>query len=133
MRANGEIESKVFAILEMLNKAFLNRDVDNALDLFASDPDVFFVASEPGETALGKTELKALFQKLFSRPEAYSWKWRRRVVSSSGAVAWVVAETLIQVHKGADIQEYPYRLTAVFEKRGVNWLCLHFHGSEPVE
>ena len=132
MKADEETKASVLARLETLNRAFISQDGEQVLKLFATDPDVTFLASEAGETAVGQNELKLLLNGLFSRPEAYSWKWLEVSVSASGTVAWVSADTVIQVHKGTDMKEYPYRLTTVFEKRGTEWLLMHFHGSEPV-
>ncbi len=132
MKADEEIESSILARLESLNRAFISQDGEQVLNLFATDPDVTFLASEAGETAVGPNDLKLLLNELFSRPEAYSWKWLEVSVSGSETVAWAAADTVIQVHKGTSIREYPYRLTTVFEKRGSEWLLMHFHGSEPV-
>src|SRR5438552_7683928 len=99
MKADGETESSILARLETLNRAFIGQDEQQALELFATDPDVTFLASEAGEKAVGHNELKVLLKELFSRAEAYSWKWFEVSVSASGTVAWAAADTVIQVHK----------------------------------
>ncbi|SRR5258706_506640 len=133
MRANMVMESEVRASLNKLNQGFASRNVEMVLGLFAPDPDVVFIASEADEVASGPTQLKALVEELLSRPEVYSWDWQHILVSAAGSVAWIVApSSLINVRSSDGQREsFPYRLTGILERRGEDWMWVHFHGSEP--
>ncbi len=52
-------------------------------------------------------------------------------VSASGPVAWIAAEGMGQGRAGGQAFEFPFRLTAVFEQRGDQWLLVQSHFSLP--
>jgi uncharacterized protein (TIGR02246 family) len=118
-------------LLERLNQGFARQDVQHILDLFASDPEIVYLGSEAGETAIGPRQLRTLLEALFARPETYQWRWGQLHVSVIGQLAWLSTEATLQV-QGRERLELPYRITLVLQRRGDNWLVVHYHGSEPV-
>ncbi len=118
-------------LLERLNQGFAQHDVQHILDLFAPDPEIVYLGSEAGESAIGPTQLRTLLEALFARPETYQWRWGELHVRVIGQFAWLTTEAILQV-QGRERLELPYRITLVLQRHGDRWLVIHYHGSEPV-
>ena len=129
--AGGSGPGPIRDLLERLNQGFARQDVQQVLDLFAPGPEIVYLGSEAGETAVGPTQLRTLLQALFARPETYQWRWGQLHVSVMGQFAWLTTEATLQV-EGQERLELPYRITLVLQRRGDGWLVVHYHGSEPV-
>jgi uncharacterized protein (TIGR02246 family) len=131
MRADVPTEAEVMAVLEKFSDACARRDTEGALGLFAQDDDILLVGSEAGKRSRGPEEIRAFFERLFSREKTYSWSWEWRSVSVAGPVAWVMVEGVEHVKGGGEEANLPYRMSAVFERRGEGWALRMIHGSEP--
>ena len=132
MKADAKTEKAILGLLKGFSDNFSMKDIDGVLSLFAEEVDVVMLGSEDWEMGVGSKNLRPVFQRLFSRKESFSWDWTWHTVSSSGSVAWVVATGDIHTRTGKTEALAPYRLSAVFEKRGDKWLWMQFHGSQPV-
>jgi len=119
------------ALLQKFSDACARRDTEGALELFAQDDDMLLVGSEAGKRSRGPEEIRAFFERLFSREKTYSWSWEWRSVSVAGSVAWVMAEGVERVRGGGEEAKLPYRMSAVFERRAEGWALRLVHGSEP--
>jgi hypothetical protein len=75
MRADAPTEAEVMALLEKFSNACALRDTEDALRLFAQDDDILLVGSEVGKRSRGPEEIRAFFERLFSREKTYSWSW----------------------------------------------------------
>jgi ketosteroid isomerase-like protein len=128
---DGSAPGPIRDLLERLNQGFARQDVQQVLDLFAPGPEIVYLGSEAGETAVGPPQLRTLLQALFARPETYQWRWGQLHVSVMGQFAWLTTEATLQV-EGQERLELPYRITLVLQRRGDGWLVVHYHGSEPV-
>jgi len=131
MKADARTEAAVMAVLAEFNDAVATGNLNKALELFTSDPDVFLLASEEGEKATGREELESFFKRVFSRDVAYSWTWKEWIVSAKGSVAWVALDARVHMSSEQGVKSAPYRITAVLERRGEKWLLAQYHGSEP--
>ena len=131
MKADAQTEAAVLAVLDAFNTAVATGARDAVLDLFTPDPDVFLLASEAGERAIGRAELERFFSRAFARPVAFSWTWDAGIVSAAGPVAWVALDATVHMTSERGTQRAPYRITAVLERRGDRWLLAQYHGSEP--
>ena len=131
MKADARTEAAVMAVLDKFSDACARRDLEDVLGLFAPDTDIVVVASEADQRWNGVQEVKAFFERLFSRPLAYSFSWDWYWVWSVGPVAWVMTEGAEHL-KGEDQQaSFPYRRSAVLERRREKWRLVLLHGSEP--
>src|SRR5918998_507937 len=92
MRADARTEAEVMALLERFSDACARRDTEGALSLFAQDADTLVVGSEADKRSRGPEEIRAFFERLFSREKTYSWSWEWRSVSVARPVVWVMAE-----------------------------------------
>jgi uncharacterized protein (TIGR02246 family) len=133
MKADLQTEAAVMAVLDDFNDAVATRNFNKVLGLFTSDQDVFLLASEAGERAIGREELESFFRRAFSRSAAYSWTWREWIVSASGPVAWVALDATVHMSDEQGVRSAPYRITVVLERRGGKWLLVQYHGSEPAQ
>ncbi len=131
MRADARTEQEILAVFDRFNEVVPARDLPATMALFAQEADVLLLASEAGEVATGRGDLLRFFTRIYSRPVRYSWEWKRRTISSAGAIAWVFAEGEILVRGVEGVKRGPYRLTGVLEKRDGRWLLVQVHGSEP--
>ncbi|MGI0080827.1 MAG: nuclear transport factor 2 family protein [Nitrososphaerales archaeon] len=131
MRASLKIKAEVNSMLKQFSNAASQRDAEGMLALFAPDPDIVMLGSE-GESAMNRGEFARFLKRVFSRPMTYSWKWKRKVISTRGQVAWVTAQGFVITRRNGRSSSRQYRLTAVFERRKGKWFWMHYHGSEPV-
>lgn len=132
MKADAKTEKAILSLLKGFSDCFWTKDIDGVLSFFAQEADVVMLGSEDWEMGVGYKNLRALFTRLLSRDETYRWEWKWHSVSTSGSVAWVLATGDCRTSTGKTETPSPYRLSAVFEKRGDKWLWMQFHGSEPM-
>jgi ketosteroid isomerase-like protein len=109
------------AVLDNFSDACARRDLEDVFRLFASDADIVVVASEAGQRWSGTREVKAFFERLFSRPVAYSFSWDWYRVWSAGSVAWVMTEGAEHLKGEHQQASFPYRISAVLERRREEW------------
>ena len=128
MRADSATEREVFAALDDFFENLANRRLEETLAAFAPDADVALYGSEVSEVVIGPDALRDFFRRLYERLGGPRFVFRERRLSSSGSVAWFVADA--EVALGPNVAS-PYRLSGVLEKRGGRWLWLLFNGSEP--
>ena len=133
MKADDRTEREVLGVLRAFNDHLAARDLVGVLSLFVSDPDVILVGSEAGEFAVGLSELRAFFQRIFARQGTFRFEWRTSRVSVEGDVAWFFAVTLAHYDEPGNPATVPYRTTGVLARRGDRWRLAHYHGSEPVD
>ena len=133
MQADSETEGLVRGALDAFNEMLAQRDLEGILGLFVSDADVSLAGSEAGEIAIGRSELRSFFERIFRRAGTFNFDWRSCQVSAQGDVAWFFADATASYTEGENITAMPYRTTGILERRGNRWLFAHYHGSEPVQ
>jgi uncharacterized protein (TIGR02246 family) len=123
-------ETELIEVLERFCSGFADRDADAVISLFAPDPGVVVVTSE--ESLLrGPAELTRFLDRYVDGPTTYSWEWDRYDVSTVGSVAWLLAEGTETAATEGRLEQYPYRMTMVCERREGRWLLMQVHGSSP--
>ena len=74
----------------------------------------------------------ALFEELFSRPEAYSWRISSAWARQRGPAAYLRVEVIGAVQTDAgDRLEFPYLLSGLLEAEDGTWRWRMCRGSEP--
>jgi len=132
MLADAATEDAVFALLARFTKAVHARDAKAVQALFAEDADVCLFGSEGGEKAQGRQAIGQLFHWMTQQYVELRWEWTWRQLSAAGDVAWLAAEAIIHATTKEERARVPYRLSAVFERRGERWWWMLYHGSEAV-
>lgn len=131
MKAHPEIVNSVMNMLKLYAQAYLEKDVEGLMVLFASDPDLVVIGSGRDEWAKGPEELKNGFKRDLSQAENIRVDFEDVSVSSSGDVAWTSAHmTMAATVDGKDMTLFG-RLSVVLEKRENKWFFTHLHYSIP--
>jgi ketosteroid isomerase-like protein len=94
-------------------------------------PGFRLVGSEHGEIAEDRPRLERLFAMLFARPVAYGFDFTTFAVGRQGDIAWLFADGHILAQGATETARHPYRLTAVFQRRGEDWQWRLYCGAEP--
>ena len=129
----ADAERQVLAAFAALYDA-VTRDRDGVAGatLFADEPDITMWGSEEAEQAVGPAAVRELLDRVAASEASITFRWARRDVHVEGDVAWVNAAGRLAVERaGAPRVEGPYRVTAVFVRRGERWLWHTHSGSEP--
>lgn len=121
----------ILTTLDRINDGFGTRNFELLSSAFSKSADTIFVGSESGKAAEGGDAVNSLLRRVCAASHAYSWSWDQYAVTIHGDVARVFAEGTEHV-RGSHVADNPYRLTAVFEKQDGEWLCVHYHGAEPI-
>jgi uncharacterized protein (TIGR02246 family) len=127
---DAQTDAELIAVLERFCSAFSDRDAEAVMSLFDPDPDLVVVTSE-ASLLRGPAELKRFLDRYVEGATTYSWKWDRHEVSKAGSVAWLLAEGTETAVTGGRLQQHPYRMTMVLERRGDRWVLMQVHGSSP--
>ena len=131
MKAEPKTEAEVMNVVNQSMEAFVKRDVDALMRLYAPDPDVVVVGTGGDEKRVGSSEIKALFERDVAQFEDASFNFSWYSVSAASSVAWVAADLSLNLKaSGRDIS-LKVRLTNVLEQRGKRWLIVQLHGSLP--
>ena len=116
--------------LERLNDRLAAHDFA-FLDEF--DPSALLIASEEGEIASTRAEMRSLLTSVYELPVRVGWEWEEVIANASGDVAWVYAEGRLVMTGDAAVQHKRYRMSGVLQRVNERWLWRLFHGSEPVQ
>lgn len=130
METISETTEALVGWLDNFSQAVGGRDLEETIQLFS---DAAEVSVWPSETDLvaGPDAVKTFFKSLYEQAFTISWRWKPQVISTIGDGAWLATDGEEIYRLGGNEQRYPYRVTAVFERKSDRWLCVHFHGSEP--
>ncbi len=130
MKADGATRQALTKWLDDFSRLVANRDLQGTLRLFSSTAELSVWASET-DLISGRAKVERFFRSLYEQPFTIAWTWEPQIISTIGDAAWVATDGEEIYTLRGDEQRYPYRVTAVFEKHADQWLCVHFHGSEP--
>jgi ketosteroid isomerase-like protein len=131
MKADAQTTAAVLAVLDELNEAYRQRNMERFLALFAPDPDMVFIGTGADEKRVGLAELKAQAERDWSQTESLLWEWGWSSVSAAGSVAWVSVDAVAHARVAGQEIALPIRVTAVLEHRGAPWLFVQAHASLP--
>jgi len=129
MLANAETKWAVLAQFKALIDHIANGRLNETMACFGDDADVAMFGSEASDTAIGRDAIRTHFADIFARPYRILFDLEPGKISAHGAVAWLTAEGTFRLSTGDE--RHPYRLTAIFQRRGASWVLHTFSGSEP--
>jgi hypothetical protein len=132
MRADGGTESAVLAVLNKFVECYTKRDIGGITSLFVKDADLLFYGSGSDEKRIGIDEIGAQMKRDWAQSEAVSLRITWSSVSMAGSVAWVGADGVVHAELKEHEVIFPFRITAVLEKRKEGWLFVQWHGSIPL-
>jgi ketosteroid isomerase-like protein len=130
VKADAATGRELTEVLERFCSGFARRDTEAVMSLFAPDPDVMVVTSE--EWLLrGPVELGRFLDRYVEGPTTYSWEWHHFDLATAGSVGWLLAEGTETAAVEERLEQHPYRMTMVCERRDGRWLLMQVHGSSP--
>jgi hypothetical protein len=123
---------QIVQLLEEFSRQVAVRDLDGSIELFDLTAEVVIVGSEEGYGAKGSDDVRAFFERLYSRDVTFSWDWSEIKGGQSDAVSWGFAEGHEIVKRQEDSKHVPYRMSIVAREIDKRWRIVLLHGSEPV-
>jgi len=127
MHADQQTEAAAIAVLTRFSDAYVRRDLNALLSLFAPDADAVLIGTGPDERRVGRAEIQAQAERDWAQSEAGNFHWTWHSVSAAGSVAWLAAEGTAQARVGGQEMSLPIRLTSVLEKRGNELASVRTH------
>ena len=131
MKPDAKTEAEVMSVMNQSMEAFVKRNLDALLALYAHDPDLVVIGTGADEKRVGLAETKALFERDFTQFEDASFKFGWHSVATAGSVAWVAVDLVLSLKASGQETSLQVRLTNVLEKRAERWLIVQEHGSLP--
>jgi len=131
MKADAKTEAEVMNVMSQSMEAFVRRDLDALLSLYARDPDLVVIGTGKDEKRVGFDEVKSLFERDLTQFNDASFRFGWHSVSAAGPVAWVAADLVLDLETGGQEVSLQVRLTNVLEKRAGRWVIVQEHGSVP--
>ena len=132
MKADRGTEAAIKALFDEYIDAYLNRDIERIMALFAPDPDVIAIGTGDNEHLIGKEAIRSGFERDFDQSEALNIEMPWIFISASGPVAWVSSDCVIDLKTRDSVMHINGRSTSVMVKRGNKWLIIQSHFSLPV-
>jgi len=126
--ADPEIRTR----LERLFASWADIDATKAAPFYAKDSDLVFI--DVGTEFHGWSDVVAQAPKLFADYRSLKLTLGDDVrTGGSGDTKWATASIRAELtKKNGDVERMGIRYTAIFEKRGKDWLIVHEHLSVPV-
>ena len=131
MKANGKTEVAVMNALNKFMESYQKRDIEGVMSAFSPDDDQVMFGTGADEKRIGRDQIKAQFERDWAQTETLNFNFTWLPISAAGPVAWVAAEGLGQGKAGGQEFAFPFRMTAVLEQRGNEWLMVQSHLSLP--
>ena len=131
MKADQQTEAAAMAVLNRFSEAYVRRDVNELLSLFAPDADVVLLGTGTDERRVGQAEIQTQAERDWAQSQGANFHWTWHSVSAAGSIAWLAAEGIFETKVGGHDTKLPIRLTSVLEKRGDKWLFVQSHASVP--
>lgn len=124
-------EQLVADALERLTRAFVARDVEEAVACFSPDGAVY--GDDLGEHAHGAEELRLFFAELFEEAFTITWRagetWSRR----RGDVLWFVCDTqAVLDYPDGLVELVRFQLSGILSQQAGRWCFELFNGTQPV-
>lgn len=126
------VESAIRNVLDRFAQAYAAKDRDGLLRLFASGEDIQLVGTGADEIRLSHDEVRQQVERDFSQSDQLSVSYQEFRVSTVGDVAWALVRCTVTASAGGQNVVIDGRLTAVFERRGDEWLFRQVHFSVPM-
>jgi ketosteroid isomerase-like protein len=122
------------ALLDRYIRAFQERDLVQASEVYAHDSDLIVYGSSPSDRRLGWRRTEEYLRKYFASVDRIEIALRERSIQfhKSGEVAWF-AQVLIwkETESGKTYTMDGLRITGVLEKRDRGWVIVQLHASGP--
>jgi ketosteroid isomerase-like protein len=126
-----DVQSSIRDVLERLRHAYEAKDLEGVLTLVAAGDHPQLVGTAADEVALDREAIRRLYERDFSQSDRLALSYENPTINSAGDVAWALVPCVITGSTGGQDVVINARLTAVFERSGVDWLVRQLHVSVP--
>jgi uncharacterized protein (TIGR02246 family) len=127
LTAEARAEKEIRDLLNRYARAYERKDVVTIMAMIAPTPDAIFVYPGPEGLHVGRSQIKAVYERDFSRFLSATIDYTSISVGSRGDVAWFTSEWVATADMGGRKLTIPARWTAVLEKRDGKWLFVQSH------
>jgi uncharacterized protein (TIGR02246 family) len=132
--ADAQTGKEIRDVLSRYARAYERKDLEAIVGMLAPGPDTTFVYPGPGGLHVGRSQIKAGFERDFEKFVSATIDYTSISTGSRGSVAWFVSEWVSTVDTGDGEFTIPARWTGVLEKRNGKWLfVLSQFSYEPVQ
>ena len=133
MKPDQQTERELNETFDKIVEAYSQGRVDDAMQYIAQEDDITFIEPGPGQVYVGPAEVRRAMQWDYETTEGdMPVEIRRRWLSQHGDVAWLTAETAINVTvKGQGPLNLEGRVTGVAKRVDGRWLWHSVHIAEP--
>jgi len=130
-QSRSSADPQIRARLERLFASWTDLDATKAAPFYAKDSDLVFI--DVGTEFHGWSDVVAQAPKLFADYRSLKLTLGDDLrTSGSGDTKWATASVRAELaKKGGGVERMGIRYTAIFEKRGKDWLIVHEHLSVP--
>ena len=90
------------------------------------------VGTGADETRIGFGAIRAQIERDFGQADSLSFEFNDVHISSSGDVAWALADARVHGEAAGASYDLPVRATFVLEHRDDHWEVQHMHASAPL-
>ncbi len=133
-KADADTEKEITSVLDTLNKAYLEENIDEALSIVANDENVIFIGTSERDKVKGIQALKKAFLEDFDNIDTLSADYPWVDIITNGKIALVTADfKAIMKTSDGKTEKIIARQTLTLEKIKGKWLILQSHFSFPVE
>jgi ketosteroid isomerase-like protein len=132
MATATDVEGAIRDALDRFSQAYSAKDADGVMKLFAADEDVQIVGTGADEIRRNRDEVRQQVERDFAQSDRLAVVLGEPHVSSVGDVAWALGSCTVEASAGGENVALDARLTAVFERRGGEWLMRQVHLSVPM-
>ena len=131
MKADPKTQAEVAQTFKGMFEAYKKRDLKATLSFWAPDPDVVVIGSGTEEKGIGLAQLTENLKRDWSQGEVLTIGVKDFLVSESGLVAWLSADSTFHVRVPEGEFDLAGRITGVMEQRNGKWLWVQMHFSTP--
>jgi len=131
MKASAKTEAAVTELFDKYLKYYRSRDLEGLMALMIPEDDLILYGTGADEKRIGPDGTRIQAKRDWSQTDSLEFKFTWRQVSEAGPVAWVSADGEGEGKAGGQTFTFPFRMTAVLEKRGEQWYIAQTHISLP--
>lgn len=132
MKADETTTAAILGAFRGFMAAYEAKDVEGVMAHIAPDDDVVIIGTGADEKRIGREQARVQVQRDHDQADKIALRLSDPLVSARGEVAWLTGDVAFDGVADGEGFSIPGRLTAVFEKRGDDWLLMNGHFSAPM-
>jgi ketosteroid isomerase-like protein len=127
------VADEIRTLLQQHDKALSEKNIDNLLATFSSDPNTVVLGTGSEEKWVGPAEIKTAYTEMFKDYDPGTMQctcdWRTGGADEGKTMAWMAAVCPCKDSMGGKTREYKLNVTATVEKQNGQWKFVSLHMS----